>query len=216
VLTPHIVRFPTFSPGNLRPMAAGTDSNVRVYRESSEVMPDATGTTPQAAAASPPPAGLAPAVSPSMVPTSTPPQQVGNAAAQLHFEPSSTTMKVGDTTTLGLAVSNVNDLYSIPLLVHYNPAVIQVEEVRNGGFLSGGTQEIAIVQRIDAQRGEIVVSATRQPNTPGINGTGTLLGFVIHAAAPGNASLQILQVNAHDSQQRTIPMVSGEATIRVQ
>jgi general secretion pathway protein D len=215
VLTPHIVRFPTFSAANLRSMAAGTDSNVRVYREDSEVLPDATSATPQASATNPPPAAAA-APAPSMVPTSTPPQQVGNAAAQLHFEPSSTTMKVGDTTTLGLAVSNVSDLYSIPLLVHYNPAVIQVEEVRNGGFLSGGTQEIAIVQRIDAQRGEIVVSATRQPNTPGINGTGTLLGFVIHAVAPGNTSLQILQVNAHDSQQRTIPMVSGEATIRVQ
>lgn len=215
VLTPHLVRFPTFSAANLRSMAAGTDSNVRVYREDSEVLPDATIATPLAAASSPPP-GAAPAASPSMVPTSTSPQQVGNAAAQLHFEPTSTTMKVGDTTTLGLAVSNVTDLYSIPLLVHYNPAVIQVEEVRNGGFLSGGTQEIAIVQRIDAQRGEIVVSATRQPNTPGINGTGTLLGFVIKAVAPGNASLQILQVNAHDSQQRTIPMVSGEATIRVQ
>jgi hypothetical protein len=150
-----------------------------------------------------------------MVPTSSP-QQAGAAAAQLHFEPPSTKMKVGDTATLGLAISNVSDLYSIPLLVHYNPAVIQVEEVRNGGFLSGGTQEIAIVQRIDSQRGEVVVSATRQPNTPGINGTGTLLGFVIHAIGPGNASLQILQVNAHDSLQRTIPIVSGEATIQVQ
>ena len=59
----------------------------------------------------------------------------------------------------------MNDLYSIPLLIHYNPAVIQVEEVRDGGFLSGGTQEIAIVQRIDQQRGEVVVSDTRQPNT---------------------------------------------------
>jgi hypothetical protein len=149
-----------------------------------------------------------------MIPTSAP--QAGTPAARLHFEPAATTMKTGDTTTLGLAVSNVNDLYSIPLLVHYNPAVVQVEEVRNGGFLSGGTQEIAIVQRIDSQRGEVVVSATRQPNTPGINGTGTLLGFVIRAIAPGNSSLQILQVNAHDSQQRTIPMVSGEATIQVQ
>jgi hypothetical protein len=149
-----------------------------------------------------------------MVPTSAP--QAGTAAARLHFEPAATTMKVGDTTTLGLAVSNVTDLYSIPLLVHYNPAVIQVEEVRNGGFLSGGTQEIAIVQAPGSQPGEIVVSATRQPNTPGINGTGTLVGFVIRAIAPGNSSLQILQVNAHDSQQRTIPMVSGEATIQVQ
>ena len=47
------------------------------------------------------------------------------------------TMKPGDKTTLGLSVSNVTDLYSIPLLIHYNPAVVQVEEVRNGGFLVG-------------------------------------------------------------------------------
>ncbi len=209
VLTPHVIRLPAFSASNLRSMAAGTDSNVRVYHEDSEVMPEGGPAQPAAAAVAP-----TPAVAPAMVPTSAP--QAGTAAARLHFEPAATTMKVGDTTTLGLAVSNVNDLYSIPLLVHYNPAVIQVEEVRNGGFLSGGTQEIAIVQRIDSQRGEVVVSATRQPNTPGINGTGTLLGFVIRAIAPGNSSLQILQVNAHDSQQRTIPMVSGEATIQVQ
>jgi general secretion pathway protein D len=110
----------------------------------------------------------------------------------------------------------VNDLYSIPLLIHYNPAVIQVEEVRDGGFLSGGTQEIAIVQRTDAQRGEVVVSATRQPNTPGVNGSGTLLGIVIRAMAPGTSGLQILQMNARDSTQRPIPMVSGVATIQVQ
>jgi general secretion pathway protein D len=209
VVTPHVIRLPSFSAENLRSMAAGTDSNVRIYREDSEVMPEGGPTQPAAAAVAP-----TPAVAPAMMPTSAP--QAGTPAARLHFEPAATTMKTGDTTTLGLAVSNVNDLYSIPLLVHYNPAVIQVEEVRNGGFLSGGTQEIAIVQRIDSQRGEVVVSATRQPNTPGINGTGTLLGFVIRAIAPGNSSLQILQVNAHDSQQRTIPMVSGEATIQVQ
>lgn len=209
VLTPHVIRLPSFTAESLRSMAAGTDSNVRTYREDSEVMPPGGQPQPAAAAVAP-----APAAAPAVIPASAP--QAGTAAARLHFEPAATTMKTGDTTTLGLAVSNVNDLYSIPLLVHYNPAVIQVEEVRNGGFLSGGTQEIAIVQRIDAQRGEVVVSATRQPNTPGINGTGTLLGFVIRAIAPGNSSLQILQVNAHDSQQRTIPMVSGEATIQVQ
>jgi hypothetical protein len=38
---------------------------------------------------------------------------------------------------------------------------------------------------------------------------------VIRGVAAGNSSLQILQVNAHDSQQHTIPMVSGEATIQV-
>ena len=97
----------------------------------------------------------------------------------------------------------------------YNPAVIQVEEVRNGGFLSGGTQEIAVVQRIDQQKGEVVVSATRQPNTPGVSGTGTVLGLVIRAVGPGVANLQILEANARNSQQQSIPIVSGEATIQV-
>ncbi|MGB9311210.1 MAG: cohesin domain-containing protein, partial [Candidatus Acidiferrales bacterium] len=137
------------------------------------------------------------------------------AAVQLHFEPATTTLKQGDTTTLGLAISNVNDLFSIPLMIHYNPAVMQVEEVRNGGFLSGGTQEIAVVQRIDQQRGEVVVSATRQPNTPGVSGTGTVLGLVIRAVGPGITKLQILEVNARNSQQQSIPIVSGEATIQV-
>ncbi len=162
-----------------------------------------------------PTSSVPPATSPF---AASPAPQAGAPAvvSQLHFEPANAALKPGDTATLGLAVSNVNDLYSIPLLIHYNPAVIQVEEVRNGGFLSGSsTQEIAIVQRIDQQKGDIVVSATRQPKSPGVNGSGTLLGIVIRGVAPGTSALQILQVNARDSQQRTVPMVSQEATIQV-
>jgi general secretion pathway protein D len=199
VLTPHVIRFPSISAEDLRTLASGTDSNTRVYRRDQEGL---------AAPAAPPPQ---PATSPTSQMNSQP-----NAAAQLHFDPPTATLKPGDTTTLGLAVTNVNDLYSIPLLIHYNPAVVQIEEVRNGGFLSGGTQEIAIVQRIDQQRGELVISATRRPSTPGVSGSGTLLGIVIRGIAPGTSALQVLQVNARDSQQRNVPLVSGEATIQVQ
>ncbi|HEY0704817.1 MAG TPA: cohesin domain-containing protein [Candidatus Acidoferrales bacterium] len=225
VLTPHILRLPSLTAQNLKPMAAGTDSNVRVYREDASV--DTTpAPAPQPAAMvapKPAPTGGLPAISatsmqqnsaPAVMPDSAP-AGAAAAAVQLHFEPSVTSMKSGDTATLGLAISNVSDLYSIPLMIHYDPAVIRVEEVRNGGFLSGGTQEIAIVQRIDQQKGDVIVSATRQPNTPGVNGTGTVLGFVIHAVGPGTSHLQILQVNAKNSQQVAIPIVSGEATIQV-
>jgi general secretion pathway protein D len=223
VLTPHVLRMPSVSAQNLRPMAAGTDSNVRIYHEEATVETPATAhpgvqVVPQAARPN------AAAAEPGMTPTSmaqqaqpesaTVAQQPG-AAVQLHFEPATMAMKPGDTTTLGLAISNVNDLFSIPLMIHYDPSVIQVEEVRNGGFLSGGTQEIAVVQRIDQQKGEVVVSATRQPNTPGVSGTGTVLGLVVRAVGPGTARLQILQVNAHNSQQQPIPIVSGEATVQV-
>jgi general secretion pathway protein D len=199
VMTPHVIRFPSISAENLRTLAAGTDSNARVYREGESTQAPAAG-----------------AAGPSALPsTSQATPQPGAAAAQLHFEPSNVTLQVGERTTLGLAVSNVTDLYSIPLLIHYDPAVVQVEEVRDGGFLSGGKQEIAIVQRIDQQQGQVIVSATRQPNTPGVNGSGTLLGLVVRAIAPGKTALQILQVNARNSQQQTVPLVSGEAAIEV-
>jgi general secretion pathway protein D len=200
VMTPHVIRFPSISAENLRTLAAGTDSNARVYHdgESSQVPTTNPGT------ASPLPSN-----------SQATPQPGAAAAAQLHFDPSDVTLQVGERKTLNLAVSNVADLYSIPLLIHYDPAVVQVEAVLDGGFLSGGNQEIAIVQRIDTQKGEIIVSATRQPNTPGVNGSGTLLGLTVRGVAPGKTALQVLQVNARNSQQQTIPMVSGEAAINV-
>jgi general secretion pathway protein D len=115
-----------------------------------------------------------------------------------------------------LAISDAHDLFSIPILLQYDHAVIRIEEVRNGGFLSGGTQEIAIVQRIDQEKGQVIISATRQPNTSGVNGSGTLLGLVIRALAPGASPIQILQVDARDSQQKQIALVSRDASIQVQ
>ena len=217
VMTPHILRLPSLTAANLQSMAAGTDSNVRVYRGDEPPAPAAPAGAPEAPAARPNSGVVAP--TPGVTPTSMPkpaPAQDAGAAAQLHFEPATVVLKAGDTTTLGLAISNVHDLYSIPLMIHYDPAVIRVEEVRDGGFLSGGSQQVAVVQRIDQQQGQVIVSATRQPNTPGVNGTGTVFGFVVRAVGHGTARLQILQVNAHDSQQQTIPIVSGEATIQVQ
>ncbi len=196
ILTPHIIRLPSIDADNLKAFAAGTDTNVRVYRDA------LSSVAPEKAAA---PAAAAPAAS-------TPGQA---AASQLKFEPSTLALKAGDTMTVGLSVIGAQDLFSIPLMLQYNPAVIQVEEVRDGGFLSGGTQGIAIVQRVDQEHGQVIVSATRQPNTPGVNGTGTLLGFVIRAVAAGSSPLQIVQVNAKNSQQQVIPMVSSEAVVQV-
>jgi len=198
VVTPHIVRFPDSTPADLRWIASGTDTNARVFRESEDPLVSSTKASPLAEAVAP--LAQAPAA----------------AASQLYFEPSSLSLKVGGTATVALAVSRVHDLFSIPLLIHYNPAVIQIEDVRDGGFLAGGDQTIAIVDRVDQRAGEVIASITRQPNAHGVSGSGTLLGLVVRAVAPGTSPLEILQVNGRDSQQKGIPLVSGEASIQVQ
>ena len=93
--------------------------------------------------------------------------------------------------------------------------MISVEGVRHGGFLQAGDQEIAIVQKVDNEHGQAIISATRQPNTAGASGTGTIIGIVIKGLAPGAGSLSIVQVSAKDSQQRPIRLVTTEASVQV-
>lgn len=213
-LTPHVVRMPDITTDDLRSIAAGTDTNVRVYTQDEDGLPMAVASESAAQNASPSPA--TPATATGGAPNTTGAAPASGTGMALEFQPPTISLKTGDTMTIGLAVDNAHDLYSIPIMLQYNPAVIQIEDIRNGGFLSGGTQEIAIVQQENAQQGQAVVSATRRPNTPGISGTGTLLGVVIKAIAPGTSQIQILQVNARDSQQKPIPVSAGTATVQVQ
>jgi general secretion pathway protein D len=204
VLTPRIVRIPEWTKANLRPLYSGSETNVQVKRESEIRAPvQQPATSPQAQTNQNMGAG---------VPTPAP----GAAAAKIRFEPQSLSLKTGQTATIGVVVDNVSDLFSIPLLLQYNPAVISVEEVQHGGFLSGGTQEIAIVQQVFKEKGQAIISATRRPNTPGVSGSGTLIGIVVKALAPGSSNLSIVQVNAKDSQQKLIPLITSEATLQVQ
>ena len=206
VLIPHIVRLPSISAENLRSISSGTDTNAEVRLADAVLLPEPM--KPEAAPA--PQAAAAPAVAPASA------NSAGSQNAALRFEPGTAALKPGETTTIGVAVQNVQDLYSIPMLLQFNPAVISIEDVRQGGFLSGGTQEVAIVERVDKERGQAIISATRMPNTPGVSGSGTLVGIVVKGLAPGNSQLSIVQVNAKDSQQRPIQVVTGEATVRVQ
>ncbi|MGB9465137.1 MAG: hypothetical protein WBR10_08490 [Candidatus Acidiferrum sp.] len=220
VLIPHIVRLPEWTRENLRGIYSGSDQNIQVKRES-EIHTPATETVKPSAQA---PAGVAPVVAPptpgAAAPGVNPPQ---GQPGKLRFEPQTLTLKVGETKTIAVVVDNVNDLFSIPMLLQYNPAVISIEEVQHavgegqhGGFLSGGTQEIAIVENVNKEKGQAIISATRQPNTQGVSGSGTLLGIVVKGIAPGSSNLSIMQQNAKDSQQRPIPLVTSEATLQVQ
>jgi general secretion pathway protein D len=217
ILTPHIVRMPEWTRANLRPLYTGTESQVQVRREaevrSPNNVPQALTQQGAVTPAQQGPGGAAASPSPG-APATTEPS--GTKSAQIRFEPQSVSLKVGQQQTIGVVVENVNDLFSIPFLLQYNPAVINIVEVQHGGFLSGGTQEIAIVQHDDKEHGQTIISATRQPNTAGVSGTGTIMGIVVKGIAPGASSLSIVQVNAKDSQQKPIPLVTGEAALQVQ
>jgi len=224
VMIPHIVRMQDWTKENLLGIYSGSDLDVKVKHESEMRAP--VTETPKPGQA---PAGMTPgATTPGAAAPGTAPAAAGvnppqGQPGKMRFEPGTFSLKVGETKTVAVVVENVNDLFSIPMLLQYNPAVISIEEFQHavsegqhGGFLSGGTQEIAIVSNVNKEKGQAVISATRQPNTAGVSGSGTLLGIVIKGIAPGSSNLSIVQQNAKDSQQRPIPIVTSEATVQVQ
>ena len=224
VVTPRIIRIPNITAENLRSIASGTDTNPEIRLESVVMTPQvpAGGAKPAAGtagalAASAPGTQVPGAQVPGAPPTATPaPATPAGGMPVLAFEPANVSLKAGETTTIGVVVQSAQDLYSVPMLMQYDPKVISVEDVRQGGFLSGGQQPIAVVQRVDKERGQAIVSATRMPNTPGVNGNGTIFGVVVKGVAPGSSTISILQVNARDSQQRPLQFVTKEATVKVQ
>src|SRR6266851_2527050 len=123
VLTPRIVRIPEWTKANLRPMYSGSETNVQVKRESEVRAPaQQVQANQNMGAPTPAPGTTAPAAG----------AVQGTAAAKIHFDPQSLSLKAGQTATIGVVVENVNDLFSIPLLLQYNPAVISVDEVQHG------------------------------------------------------------------------------------
>jgi len=214
VLIPRIVRMPDWTRANLRPISTGVEQNITTRRDRDIRTP--TAVPPQQVPAQQTPAAQVPVQqSPAAGTTSDQTAGANVQGARLRFDPQTVSLAPGQTTTLGISVDNVADLYSIPMILQFDPTVISVQDVQHGGFLSSGNQEIAIVKGGDESKGQLMIAATREPNTPGVSGSGTLLGLVVKALKPGNTNLSIVQVNAKDSQQKPLALITGEATIQV-
>lgn len=204
VLIPRIVRMPDWSLENLRAMYAGSETYPSVKKVVDLQSPSSN--------LNPEPVSVVTGPVSSPAPPRAPRLQANGPL--IRFEPPSTNLKLGQTAMIDVVVENVTDLFTIPLLLEYDPAVVSIEEVDSGDFLSSGTQA-ALVQRIDRERGQALVSLPRPPNTGGVNGTGKVLSVVVRAVGTGSSKLSIAQINARDSQEKQIAVRAEQASLDV-
>jgi hypothetical protein len=97
----------------------------------------------------------------------------------------------------------------------FQAKVVSIEEVRSGEFLFGGDQVIALVQRIDQEHGQALISLTRQPNTIGVSGSGILASLVVQAIGSGSSRLAIIQMSASNSEKKRLHILAGDASLFV-
>src|SRR5437879_407612 len=142
-LIPHIVRSQDLSELNQRALQVGTASAIELRRVTRPA--PGHGGRPTQPTPTPPPAQSAPP------PTQTPPPSQGSAggAASFMFAPANVTQPAGSTFAVNVLLTGAQNVYSVPLQVSYDPKVLQVVNVSNGGLLSKDGQSVDLVHRVD-------------------------------------------------------------------
>jgi general secretion pathway protein D len=200
VVTPRLVRGRELARERLQAMSIGTDTEI-MLRQPDEVLA--------------PLASAGPAKEPwveTRAGVSAPDSQSENPPT-VRLQPLTASIKTGETANIRVEMENIEDLFSASLMFRYDPRLISVEDVQHGDFLSGGTQEVAIVQRIDKDKGQAGIFTTRQPNTAGVNGKGMLFSLTIRRLAEGPATLQLVEAGTRSSRQRMLPLKIEDATV---
>ncbi len=205
-LVPHIIRGHEVSELNQRALEVGTASAIELRRVS----------RPAAPAAAPAPAPARASAPPTQAPPQAAPQASAAGTASFVFDPQNTTQPAGATFAVNILLTGAQNVYSVPLQVSYDPKVLQVVNVSNGGLLSQDGQAVALVHRDDDASGTLQITATRPPGASGISGQGAVVTLTFLAKGSGQSTLTISKGGARDPGMQALPVAGAVATVTVQ
>jgi general secretion pathway protein D len=227
-ITPHIIRGPDVNELNQRAIDVGTASSIELRHVSRPAAP-ATSAAPSAQAQTQPsspnasqpqpgqPVAIPSAVSASAAgrpPTPNPP--AGGGMASFLFDPPTIQATKGGTFAVNLLISGAQNVYSVPVQLNYNPNVLQLVNVSNGGFLSQDGQAVALVHREDESVGQSQITATRPPGAGGVSGQGTVVTMTFQAKNSGQSPLTITRGGARDPGLQAITVNGAQAAVTVE
>jgi len=219
-ITPHIVRLPDFQDSDLETLAImGSGISPRFIgkpvRLGSGKLPETTTAEPATAA----PAPTQPIVIPAPVPPSPSTQAVETlpvprlAFIKLAASPAEVT--VGAKFTVTVSIENAHDANACSFALSFNPRVLKLVTVQDGGFLSQGGKPSSLSPGIDNDTGTATVSLARPAGSPGVSGSGILTSLQFEALGPGTAPITFSQASMSDASQTSLPTSSSGTQVTV-
>lgn len=222
-IIPHIVRGQDISKLNNQAVDVGTANVIELRRASTSQSPQAAPQQPAPQTVAPPsgmapqqqnPAGVAPTgAAQNQGEQAQGTLQAGNAV--LSFEPASFNQPVNSSFIVNVSLGNAQNVYSVPAQITYDPKLLQLVNVSNGGFLGKDGQPVALVHRDDPASGTLQITATRPPGSGGVSGQGPVFSLTFVAKAPGQGTINITQAGARTPSMQAIPVVGGQAMVTV-
>ncbi len=134
------------------------------------------------------------------------------AQTALTISPASTTLQAGQSATLAVRITDVQDLYAYDITLRYDPTLVEVTSIDNGSFLQGG---FTAAQILDPAAGTAQLAFTSIPPFTAQSGSGELATFKVKAKSGGSARISIenIQLLKKDATAIEVTSASGLVTV---
>jgi general secretion pathway protein D len=123
--------------------------------------------------------------------------------------------KAGANFQVAVNLSGGQDVFSVPMQLHYDHTKLALINVDTGGFLGHDGQAIALVHRDDGA-GNVVISASRPPGVAGVNGAGAVCVLTFQANVAGDAEIAVVRASAKNSAQQAVNIPGSQTAVHVQ
>ena len=214
-IVPHIIRSSDVNELNQRELEIGTGSNIQLRYNHKPVAPAASTAPPPSASITPVSANPAANPAAARPVVQTPATSTPGPAAFL-FDPPTIQAQKGNTFAVNLLISGAQNVYSVPVQLNYDPKMLQLVNVSNGGFLSQDGQIVTLVHREDETVGQSTITATRPPGAGGVSGQGAVITVTFEAKTSGQTPITITRGGARDPGLQAIAVNGAQAAVTVQ
>jgi general secretion pathway protein D len=213
-IIPHIVRGPDLTTSNLKSVAAGNSTEIKVNHAPRRSVPGAAAeasglvTTPSAAG---PPATAPPltAAAPVPPPVTAPPPPVGPALPggppRISFMPATgVDTQLSQAVTVALYAENVTDLTSAAAHLRFDPRILRITNITAGDLPQRNGAQLQPSRNILNDTGSADVTVSRGPSDGGVSGSGNLFSITLQAVGRGTTSLAVTGVSLTGSTGQAI------------
>jgi len=237
-LIPHIVRRPDYTEEEMRGIAVGNSTVVKLnYAPRTQTPPPMepapkpsappSPTTPANPLVTTPSSSASPqAEPPATAPqANTPPSAASPAAAAappapaanavVSFVPGQVQTTMGGSFTVNLVIANATDLFSAPLQIKYDPKVLKLNDATQGNLMASDGQQVTFTKNILNDTGEADVTLNRLPGTGGVTGSGMLVTLSFTALGRGPTTVSVPAFSPTNSQGQPISNSSPLLTVNI-
>ena len=219
-IVPHIIRGNDVNEINQRAIDIGTATSISLRQASKPLTPPVNaapaGQSPSITPVNPGAANQPPANQPPHQAPGTQPAQNAGGPASFLFDPPTVQAVKGNTFAVNLLISGAQNVYSVPVQVNYDPKMLQLVNVSNGGFLSQDGQVVTLVHREDETLGQTQITASRPSGAGGVSGQGSVVTLTFQAKVGGQTPLTITRGGARDPGLQAITVNGAQASVTVE